>query len=585
VIEAKGGNMLWKIFLSIIGCLIIGHTVHADFPICTKDDEQKNPRVIWGKKKYLVVYSDKAGAGTWEDIYGKMVDTLADTSSQISICAESNPQKYPAAAFDGTNFLVVWEDNRTSNWDIYGRFVDALGNTVGETFKIVGYSPNRYGPVVGWNGTNYLVVWRQPTAKANYHLKAIRVNTSGGIVGSEITICTGSLRGQSWPNYAVTSDGDNYLVVWEDTATLGDVHGNIVNSSGTPQGEFTICAETGYQTNPSVDWTGAYYLVVWQGNPGDYRNEIYGIRLNSSGSTVGSYILIRAVDYVEVNATYRPKVVGSDSVWFVVWEEKPMDGVDVIYGATVDTFGTASSAFEISRPDSNERYPDVAFDGYGLSGNRWLVVWQDEREGIDNPDIYGSLTDIDGLPPTGIQLIASFTANPSLDGIVLSWRAESESSIIQYTLIRAQGKGEYKGLTGIPGSGSSPSPRSYSYEDRGVEPGILYYYKLGVLKTNGNTKWYGPVSAEITGIKPYLKIFPNPFYDKVNIEYCIGQRAEDIELEIFDATGRLVKNFILQAKLEWDGRDNNGKVLPSGIYYCKLNKGTFTETKKIMLVR
>ncbi|TET17050.1 MAG: hypothetical protein E3J78_08105, partial [Candidatus Cloacimonadota bacterium] len=79
-----------------------------------------------------------------------------------------------------------------------------------------------------------------------------------------------------------------------------------------------------------------------------------------------------------------------------------------------------------------------------------------------------------------------------------------------------------------------------------------------------------------------FSVSPNPFRDKINIEYCIGQSAEGIELEIFDAAGRLVKNFILHpsssfilpAKLEWDGKNNQGKEVPSGIYFFKVNTYT-----------
>ena len=85
--------------------------------------------------------------------------------------------------------------------------------------------------------------------------------------------------------------------------------------------------------------------------------------------------------------------------------------------------------------------------------------------------------------------------------------------------------------------------------------------------------------------------------------------AEGIELEIFDVAGRLVKkfilypspraigkchtpsgitqgeSFILPAKLEWDGKDDYGKILPSAIYYIRLTQGNLTQTRKILFVK
>ncbi len=95
------------------------------------------------------------------------------------------------------------------------------------------------------------------------------------------------------------------------------------------------------------------------------------------------------------------------------------------------------------------------------------------------------------------------------------------------------------------------------------------------------------------GRKPIIHVAPNPFSAATTISLSgIAHGAEGRELKIFDVSGRLVKNFILYpssfslpAKLEWDGRDNNGKVLPSGVYYCRLMQGMSTQTRKILLVR
>jgi parallel beta-helix repeat protein len=92
--------------------------------------------------------------------------------------------------------------------------------------------------------------------------------------------------------------------------------------------------------------------------------------------------------------------------------------------------------------------------------------------------------------------------------------------------------------------------------------------------------------------KPFIKIFPNPFNDATSITYSIGPNIENAELNIYDITGRLVKNFILHpssfippAKLKWDGKDSKGNILPSGVYFCKLKTNKEIITSKILYVR
>jgi len=66
--------------------------------------------------------------------------------------------------------------------------------------------------------------------------------------------------------------------------------------------------------------------------------------------------------------------------------------------------------------------------------------------------------------------------------------------------------------------------------------------------------------------------YPNPFRDNVNITYSKGHRAEGRELVIYDAAGRLVKQFDyttigLSNHISWNGKDSAGNALAPGVYF------------------
>ncbi len=90
----------------------------------------------------------------------------------------------------------------------------------------------------------------------------------------------------------------------------------------------------------------------------------------------------------------------------------------------------------------------------------------------------------------------------------------------------------------------------------------------------------------------YLQISPNPFSrtTEISSEYS-GARSEGNTLKIYDIAGKLVKSFYLSSHqspfttLAWDGKDDAGKRLPAGVYFCELNAGTTKVTKKLVLVR
>jgi len=187
---------------------------------------------------------------------------------------------------------------------------------------------------------------------------------------------------------------------------------------------------------------------------------------------------------------------------------------------------------------------------------------------------------------------ASFSAISESYYIKLQWRLEMEDDCLEYLILKKSIKEEsnYSEIARIPGSGSSPSPRIYSYKDENVEPGKRYYYKLGVVKTDGNTRLYGPVSAVVTGIKGYLVVSPNPISRNGEIKYGISKKGY-ICLTIYDVSGRILLKLLEGEKnpgnysFRWDGRDNHQKMLPSGVYYCRLSQGTSTHIKKILFIK
>ena len=99
-----------------------------------------------------------------------------------------------------------------------------------------------------------------------------------------------------------------------------------------------------------------------------------------------------------------------------------------------------------------------------------------------------------------------------------------------------------------------------------------------------------------------LQVSPNPFTNETKIQYAlsskhyaegsIGQSAKSIELKIFDAAGRLVRDLSnslphapCTVQVSWSGRDDQDRVLPSGVYFVQLSAGEYCETKKVLLIR
>jgi len=90
--------------------------------------------------------------------------------------------------------------------------------------------------------------------------------------------------------------------------------------------------------------------------------------------------------------------------------------------------------------------------------------------------------------------------------------------------------------------------------------------------------------------KLHLTSYPNPFNMETTVEYQIPNDCF-VELSIFNIMGQKVKELVQgfhysgNYYITWDGKDNTGNNLSSGIYFCKMRAGSTVISKKLLLLR
>jgi len=104
----------------------------------------------------------------------------------------------------------------------------------------------------------------------------------------------------------------------------------------------------------------------------------------------------------------------------------------------------------------------------------------------------------------------------------------------------------------------------------------------------------GGVSGEpITGVQCSVRTFkswPNPFTAAITFSYTLPRKAK-ISLKIYNIAGQLVKNIVEEERHEggynaiWDGRDNNGQNMPSGMYFASLSVYGKTDIRKLVKIK
>ncbi|MBN2460540.1 MAG: T9SS type A sorting domain-containing protein [Candidatus Cloacimonetes bacterium] len=153
----------------------------------------------------------------------------------------------------------------------------------------------------------------------------------------------------------------------------------------------------------------------------------------------------------------------------------------------------------------------------------------------------------------------------------------------------------------IPGAGTCSHPSYYSFTDSEVENGTSYWYWLETVGYDSQSNWFGPVTVYIEPLPDnplpeiatygIVKIYPNPFNPEVRIDFRMKE-SNRANLSIFDLRGRklttLFNGHVSNDELysvAWDGYDENGKSMSSGIYICLLKSGHNSEIRTITLLK
>jgi hypothetical protein len=87
--------------------------------------------------------------------------------------------------------------------------------------------------------------------------------------------------------------------------------------------------------------------------------------------------------------------------------------------------------------------------------------------------------------------------------------------------------------------------------------------------------------------------FPNPFNPSTTIGFDIPEKHGEVwtELIVYNVRGQRVKTLLRESKvpgayyIQWDGRNDNGQKVASGIYLYRLKAGEFVSTRKMVLVK
>ncbi len=189
-----------------------------------------------------------------------------------------------------------------------------------------------------------------------------------------------------------------------------------------------------------------------------------------------------------------------------------------------------------------------------------------------------------------VELAAFHGENISKNRNRLHWKTLTESNNLGFYILRKSGYEAFVEVAFVKGKGTTGSEQNYEYIDLLPNPGT-YYYQLKQVDMDGNIHYSGEIL-----IKPRFEntkspyIYPNPFNARTRISFY-SPKVQDLSIDVYNLTGEkiftLYNGTVQNGWIEkhWQGQTQDGKTVPTGIYFIVLTTIDDIYTQKCMVVR
>ena len=535
-------------------------------PICTAFNYQKNPQLTSdGNSGAIIVWEDNR-IGDY-NIYSQLISSDGHTmwtNDGVSVSSAVNDQVTPQITSDENGgAIIVWQDNRSGNADIYAQRIDNNGVSqwTADGIPICVATNQQFEPIIIRDGSGgAIITWKDYRSGFGYDIYAQRVNNNGDVLWSADgnIICS---AGNEQSGQQIISDGSgNAIIVWQDNRAGGfDIYAQKVDGNGTVVWDvdgIAVCIEANDQQRVQIasDGVGGA-LIAWD----DYRNaidrDIYAQRLNSDGvklwTSEGVPVCLATGDQLTPQSTSD-----NSNGAIIVWNDLRAGIYSDLFAQRIDLNGNVlwtANGVDICTEANNQNHSQIVSDKKGGA----IIVWQDHRRGFED-DIYAQSISTDGnvvWMSNGVPVSVP-TLDQAFPRLIFS---ENNNAIIAWEDFRNGNYDIYCSLVdtnGILGGGAV-----YVFNDERLPN----YFSL-------------------------LQNYPNPFNPVTNISYTLPSESQ-VKLSIYNPLGELVETLVneKQGTGKYDAVWNAGNH-SSGIYIYTLdavsingNKQTKISKKMILM--
>jgi len=553
--------------------------------------DQKYPSVDISGNNYFLSFAGKdVGSGDRMMQY-QMLDqdfNFNDTGEGIFIDSElftsqGKNRAYATVVDNSNNLYIIYSKLVNGLNQIFLQKIDSSGQISGSEDNPIAlynesdnYSTLTVKDAYISDAEDIIVIFEKLDVTNQLTINAIAFNLNYELLDSSATVLSSSSSSQNFRDAVQTNDG--VFIVWDEN---NDIFGQHIDFSlgvmGGASG-IAICSDSAEQSNPSIDYLASLNQVMacWD----DRRNsdrDIYCASITLASNAVNEIPITENKSQAQVNPYVKSTLTDS---YLVAWEESALySSGDVFTGDPVYYYDISMQEIKsdqvvynqdvtVCNAFHNQVNPriDILTESLDVS---YLIYWEDMRssgkEDLTNlfsqqlkiQDCSGSLGGSQGF-----NVGACDCSGNTLDQCGVCGGSDSTCA------------GCMDVLACNYDSNALFSDESCVYAEEGYD-------------CTGNSL---DIDKAIPDEYQLYDNYPNPFNPATIISFDVPKN-DFVELNIYNIKGQKVKtlesNYFIPGNysIEWNGRNDRGEQLPSGIYFYSLVSSDFNKKNKMLLIK
>ncbi|MBZ4398246.1 Ig-like domain-containing protein [Myxococcus sp. AS-1-15] len=473
--------------------------------------------VTWTPQGGFITYGSR---GVW----GVRVSTRGEAQgSAFRISApEATRASPPHLASDGTNHLVVWTEPEAENsgrQNVMGARVSATQGVLGAPFSLHDAPAFQPSPQVAFNGTNYVVTWQDDQSLNSARVTTVyakRVSPAGAVLDASGYIVRRNPGNVFLLQEAMAASGTDILLVWQSDFEAPDstLHASRLDSTGALlEDHLLVSSSSNPQLSPAPAAGGNHHLVVWsEPNALPQGSDIFGTFLDDAGVelTPGGFAITQSA-----RDQQHPAVAFDGTNFLVTWTETDSDTVDIM-ARRVPAFGApVTPEFRLQPNERPSARPRLACDT-----KTCFVAWYSQSSDPSWDRIVGSYVGPDEGAPSQLSSTQIIGRGPLEQDLSVSFDGS------HFLLVYSSGFSTGANLMRVEGKRVAASPNQpamSTFPISGESPG-LRAPSVAFDGTNHVVAWMEGSQVRAARVSPGGAVLDTPAWEMSPVEASLEQR-------------------------------------------------------------